>query len=84
MNKGENFTFVIKEQLGVLATFSTGWKKELNLVEWNGNNPKFDIRDWSSSHESMSKGITLHYAEAKKLSELLNNYFSKEENNKKE
>ena len=71
MNKGEEFTFIIKEHLGVLATFTTGWKKEVNVVEWNGNAGKIDVRDWSPSHEKMSKGITLHKEEAKKLFEEL-------------
>lgn len=84
MNKGDKFTFVIKEQLEVLAIHSTGWKKELNLVEWNGNNPKFDIRDWDDTHENMGKGITLHPAEAKKLYLALNKYFAKEENKNEE
>lgn len=78
MNKGEEFTFVIKEQLGVLATFSTGWKKEVNIVEWNGNGGKVDIRDWSPSHEKMSKGITLHKEEARKLMDALGVYFEKD------
>ena len=84
MNKGDNFTFVIKEHLEVLAIHSTGWKKELNLVEWNGNNPKFDIRDWDEKHESMGRGITMHPAEAKKLCNALNKYFSMEDNKKED
>lgn len=78
MNKGEEFTFIIKEHLGVLATFTTGWKKEVNVVEWNGNAGKIDVRDWSPSHEKMSKGITLHKEEAKKLEQALKEYFEKE------
>ena len=77
MNTGEKFTFSIKEKLEILATYQTGWRKELNIVEWNGNNGKFDIRDWSPGYESMSKGITLHEAEARKLMEALNKYFEK-------
>lgn len=80
MNKGEEFTFVIKEHLGVIGTYSTGWKKEINIVEWNGNKGKFDIRDWNPGHEHMSKGITLHLEEAKALSEALNSYFLKIQN----
>lgn len=39
-------TFEITEHLGVIAAYSTGWKKELNIVSWNGGAPKYDIRDW--------------------------------------
>ncbi len=77
MIKGEEFSFVIREQLGVLSTHTTGWKKEVNIVEWNGNKGKVDIRDWNPSHDNMSKGITLHIAEAKILYEALHNYFEK-------
>lgn len=78
MNRGEEFTFSIKEYLGVLAVHTTGWKKEVNVVEWNGNGGKIDIRDWSPSHEKMSKGITLHKEEAKILLNALTAYFEKE------
>ena len=75
MNKGDGFTFEITKNLGTLAKLTTGWTRELNLVEWNGNKAKFDIRDWDSEHAHMSKGITLHEDEAKLLSELLNKHF---------
>ena len=42
----DQITFEIKEHIGVLCVYHTGWKKELNLVSWNGNAPKYDIRDW--------------------------------------
>ena len=56
-------TFEITEHLGVIAAYSTGWKKELNIVSWNGGAPKYDIRDWDPEHEHMSRGITLHEKE---------------------
>ena len=43
-----NITFEIKEHLGVIAEFDNGWNKELNIISWNGNTPKYDIRDWDS------------------------------------
>ena len=46
MNEEKDFAFNIKEHIGVINTYASGWSKELNLVEWNGNNAKFDIRDW--------------------------------------
>ncbi len=66
-------TFEIAEHIGVIATYPTGWKKELNLVAWNGGKPKFDIRDWDDTHEHMTRGITLHQDEAEKVRELLEN-----------
>lgn len=59
-NSDRDFVFEIKAHLGVISTRKEGWKKELNLVSWNGQNPpKFDIRDWSEDHTKMGKGITL-------------------------
>lgn len=61
----------ILEELGVLSESAKGWKKELNLISWNGGTPKYDIRDWAPQHEKMGKGITLSKDEIKKLYEIL-------------
>lgn len=53
------FTFSIEEHIGVLSTNQNGWQRELNRVSWNGNEAKYDLRDWNSSHDRMSRGITL-------------------------
>ena len=62
----------IVKALGVLSEGSNGWKKELNLVSWNGRAPKYDIRDWDEDHEKMGKGITLSENEMKNLVDLIN------------
>ena len=68
----DSVTFEIEEHIGVLSTNQTsGWRKELNLVAWNGNAAKYDLRDWDPEHEHMSKGITLHKDEVQQLFELL-------------
>ena len=59
--------FEIKEEIAVLSESSKGWKKELNLVSWNGSEPKYDIRDWAPGHEKMGKGVTLTEDELKAL-----------------
>ena len=63
--------FDIIEEIGVLSEGSRGWRKELNLVSWNGAKPKYDIREWAPDREKMGKGVTLTEEEAKKLKELL-------------
>ncbi|MGN1097551.1 MAG: YdbC family protein [Clostridia bacterium] len=64
--------FEIKQEFGQLSPENgRGWRKELNLVSWNGANPKFDIRDWSPDHEKMGKGITLTYDELMVLKAIL-------------
>ena len=40
-----------------------GWKKELNLVSWNGGPAKLDIREWSQDHTTMKRGITMNRRE---------------------
>lgn len=64
--------FEIKETVGVIAESAKGWKKELNLISWNGNEAKYDLREWSPEHEKMGKGVTLTNDELKALKELLN------------
>ena len=63
--------FEIKKEIGVLSESAKGWRKELNLVSWNGAEPKYDIREWAPEHEKMGKGVTLTAEEANKLKELL-------------
>ena len=63
--------YEIKDELGVLSESAKGWQKELNLVSWNGAEPKYDLRDWAPNHEKMGKGITLSADEVKKLYEVL-------------
>lgn len=64
--------FEIQEEVGVLSESSKGWTKELNLISWNGREPKYDLRDWSQDHEKMGKGVTLTKEELKSLREILN------------
>ncbi len=70
-NEREEITFEIVEHIGVIANNPSGWAKELNMVSWNGGTAKYDLRDWDGTHEHMSRGITLHPEEAKKLGEIL-------------
>lgn len=65
------FTYEIKEELGVLSERRGGWTREVNLVSWNGAEPKYDIRDWAPGHEKMSKGISLSLDEVRNLREIL-------------
>ena len=64
-------TFEIMEHIGVIDARKDGWKKEVNVVSWNGGEPKIDIRDWSPDHERMSRGITLFEKDAKMLTKFL-------------
>ena len=57
--------------IGILSESAKGWKKELNMISWNGAAEKYDIRDGAPEHEKMGKGITLSQEEAEALYELL-------------
>lgn len=63
--------YEIIEELGILSESTKGWKKELNLISWNGAAPKYDIREWAPNHEKMGKGVTLSTGEAQKLYKVL-------------
>jgi len=69
VNKG--FSFEVVETIAVLSEGSKGWQKELNLVSWNGREPKYDIRDWSEDYEKMGKGVTFNLTELKNLKQAL-------------
>ncbi|AGI48049.1 Uncharacterized protein conserved in bacteria [Thermoplasmatales archaeon BRNA1] len=65
------FKYEIVENIALLSESSKGWKKELNLVSWNGREPKYDIREWSPDGSKMGKGITLSAEEAAVLKKAL-------------
>lgn len=66
-DRDREVTFEIVEEIGVISTSSTGWKKELNVVAWNGNQGKYDIREWSPKHDRMSKGMTFNEQEMRAI-----------------
>lgn len=63
--------FEVVKEFGELSENIKGWKREVNLVSWNGRDPKYDIRDWSPDHSKMGKGITLTAEEMKQLRDIL-------------
>lgn len=67
------FKYEIVKTIGVLSESPKGWRKELNLVSWNGRDPKYDLREWAPNYEKMGKGITLSDEEVALLKGLLQN-----------
>lgn len=61
----------IIQNIACLSEERDGWTKELNLVSWNGNEAKYDIRSWTYDHRKMGKGITLTKEEIYTLKEIL-------------
>ena len=76
--------YEIIKKIGVLNTYPTGWNKEFNLVRWNDRTEKYDVRDWAPGHERMSRGVTLHEGELKKLIELCTGLFEETQESKAE
>ena len=66
-----DFRYDIVEEIGVLSENAKGWRKELNLISWNGATPKYDIREWAPEHEKMGKGVTLTTEELEALKKLI-------------
>ena len=50
------FTYEVTERIAVLSTNARGWERQLNMVSWNGNPPKYDIRDWSPRRQPHGQG----------------------------
>ncbi|MBF8808673.1 MAG: hypothetical protein IC227_11005 [Enterococcus lacertideformus] len=69
----QEFSYEIIEEIAVLSENNKGWRKELNLVSWNGRPPKFDLRDWAPDHEKMGKGLTLSNEEFEALQKAIEN-----------
>ncbi|HGV8386837.1 YdbC family protein [Enterococcus faecium] len=69
----QEFSYEIVEEIAVLSENNKGWRKELNLVSWNGRPPKFDLRDWAPHHEKMGKGLTLTNEEFEQLQKAIEN-----------
>lgn len=81
--RDDKVLFEIIERIGVINKTPVGWTRELNIVAWNGGEPKYDIREWDASHERMSRGITLRPAEMETLVGLYQSHHPSVENSDK-
>ena len=63
--------YEIVKEIAVLSRSEGDYTKEINLIAWNGNEPKIDIRSFSPNREKCGKGITLTADEAAALLEAL-------------
>ncbi|NMP38454.1 MAG: hypothetical protein GX051_10110 [Clostridiales bacterium] len=67
--------YEIEENIAAISEEKGGWVKELNLISWNGNEAKYDIRSWSVDHSRMGKGVTLTEDEMRALKDALEKLF---------
>ena len=63
--------YEIVKEIAVLSASDSGYTKEINLISWNGREPKYDIRSFSPNRGKCGKGITLNADEAAALLEAL-------------
>ena len=61
-------------ELAVLRE-NNGYRKVVNIISWNGAEPKLDIREWTPENHCTKKGFTLSDEEAKILLTTLQDYF---------
>lgn len=69
MSKSE-ITMEITKEIG-----NVGNKLKLNMISWNGADPKYDLRNWytdKDGNEKYAKGITFTREEMVALRDLLN------------
>ena len=59
--------YEIVKEIAVLSASDSGYTKEINLISWNGKEPKYDVRSFSPKREKCGKGITLTAVEAAAL-----------------
>lgn len=69
--------YEVQQKIACLSEEKSGWTKEINLISWNGNEAKYDIRAWSSDHSKMGKGVTLTKDELITLQSVLNELLCK-------
>ena len=69
----------ITRKIAIMAMNEKGFSKEINLISWNGGEPKYDIRNWHPGREKCGKGITLTRDEAIALMDALIQEFGEQE-----
>lgn len=71
--------YEIVKEIAVLSTGDSSYTKEINLISWNGKEPKYDIRSFSPNREKCGKGITLNADEAAALLKALQKELNSED-----
>ena len=75
----KGITCEIVRPIAVLSENERGYTKEINLVSWNGADPKYDIRNWHPGRVRSGKGIALTKDEIINLMEALKEVLSDDE-----
>ncbi len=59
------FKMDVKRQVAVLSENDKGYSMQVNIISYNGREPKLDIRTWKD--DKMLKGVTLNAEEIEAL-----------------
>lgn len=73
----ENITYTVTQEIGVISRNDNGNTKEVNLVVWNDQEAKLDIRNWSPNRERYGKGIIMTIEEEWMLLMILQMFYSR-------
>lgn len=78
--KEDKINYEVIKEFGTISTAGK-FTRKLRLVSWNGNEPKFDLRDWSEKDgvETCRAGITLTSTEIESLYKILQEVSESEE-----
>ena len=66
------YNLTIVKPITVISENDDGWRKELNVVSWRNQMPKYDIRSYAPNYSKISKGVTLTADEMQELKAILN------------
>lgn len=69
-----DFSYKIVEHIAVLSVDTKGWRKEINLISFNGKTPLIDIRTWSPENR-LGKGVTLNETAFNNLIQIIKNKY---------
>lgn len=70
--KMKDITYEIIEHIGVFDDSSDTWTGQVNIVSWNGNKPKIDVRYWNAEVPTKNRRVgTLSDEAAARLGEIL-------------
>lgn len=80
--KSKNIAAVTIKKIGIISEKKNN-SLQINIVKWNSNAPKIDIRNWYKSREEENvlcsgKGITLTNEEATKVIAMLQEYLKEQ------
>ena len=73
MNRGKYIPKIIKHY-GVVYETERGWRCEVNLISWNGNPPRLDIKEWDEDRKNCRKVSTFKPEAAPRLYDLIGMY----------